>query len=279
MNKHFKLLMVIMASLIILVTSIFFSDMRALFNQARYQELLETVEEEILSANIKIVALTDYEYENSKGTRVSSGASGVVFKREGQTYYALTANHVVTSETDLDQTTYVVLGHDTLDFSDVIEEKGYVMGVADYYKSLPSMSIEYTSKIYDLAVVSFTTDKEYPVVEISNESPMHKDMVVTMSNPHGERNKVTAGKIKSKEYVTFSDNEESTVDLVVEHTALISEGSSGSALLNEKLELVGINIGGNENIYRKFLSGVAIPSDLIQKFLAEWENHHDIECN
>jgi S1-C subfamily serine protease len=72
---------------------------------------------------------------------------------------------------------------------------------------------------------------------------MHKDMFVTMSNLHGERNKVTAGKIKSKEYITFSDNEESTVDLVVEHTTLISEGSSGSALLNEKLELVGINIG------------------------------------
>lgn len=104
-------------------------------------------------------------------------------------------------------------------------------------------------------------------------------MVVTMSNPHGERNKVTAGKIKSKEYVTFSDNEESTVDLVVEHTALISEGSSGSALLNEKLELVGINIGGNKNIYRKFLSGVAIPSDLIQKFLTEWENHRKIESD
>ncbi|HEM3651524.1 S1 family peptidase [Streptococcus suis] len=246
MNKHSKLLMVIVASLIILVTSIFFSDMRALFNQARYQELLETVEEEILSANIKIVALT-------KGTRGLAGASGVIFKREGQTYYALTANHVVTSETDLDQTTYVVLGHDTLDFSDVVEEKGFVMDVADYYKSLPSMSIEYTSKIHDLAVVSFTTDKEYPVVEISNESPMHKDMAVTMSNPHGERNKVTAGKIKSKEYVTFSDNEESTVDLVVEHTALISVGSSGSALLNEKLELVGIgSVAKFENQTRPF---------------------------
>lgn len=59
---------------------------------------------------------------------------------------------------------------------------------------------------------------------------------------------------------------------IIEHTSVLSEGSSGSALLNENLEIVGINLGGSENIFRQYISGMAMPSNLILDFLEEWEH-------
>ncbi len=56
---------------------------------------------------------------------------------------------------------------------------------------------------------------------------------------------------------------------VIKYTALISEGS---ALLNKDLEIVGINIGGNVNLFRRYIiSGMAMPMDRIEDFLDEWK--------
>ncbi len=59
---------------------------------------------------------------------------------------------------------------------------------------------------------------------------------------------------------------------IIKHTAMISAGSSGSALINEDLEIVGINLGGGENIFRRFINGMAMPSNRIHAFLDEWGN-------
>ncbi len=43
----------------------------------------------------------------------------------------------------------------------------------------------------------------------------------------------------------------------------------GSALLNQNLEIVGIELEGKANIFRKFISGMMMPSDRILEFLRE----------
>lgn len=58
--------------------------------------------------------------------------------------------------------------------------------------------------------------------------------------------------------------------LIITHSSVISEGSSGSALLDEDLDIVGINLGGNKNLFHQFVSGMAIPNDQVRAFLAEW---------
>ena len=91
-----------------------------------------------------------------------------------------------------------------------------------------------------------------------------------MSNPFGKRNVVTAGRIGSHKIWHYKD-EIGTFDYtIINHSAVTSQGSSGSALLNEDMEIVGINLGGNENFFRQFISGMAIPNEQIQEFLKEW---------
>ncbi len=62
-----------------------------------------------------------------------------------------------------------------------------------------------------------------------------------MGNPHGKRNSVTAGKISSKKPRPFGDN-------------------------------AGDMLGGNENLIRQFISGMAMPSDRIRAFLEGCEH-------
>lgn len=47
----------------------------------------------------------------------------------------------------------------------------------------------------------------------------------------------------------FGDEAGKKQHAVIRHTCVLSEGSSGSALLNEDLEIVGINLGGGGIYY------------------------------
>ena len=93
-----------------------------------------------------------------------------------------------------------------------------------------------------------------------------------MSNPYGKRNIVTTGKISSRKPSLFGDEAGKMQYPIITHTSVLSEGSSGSALLNENLEIVGINLGGRENIFRQHVYGMAMPSNFILDFLEEWEH-------
>lgn len=97
--------------------------------------------------------------------------------------------------------------------------------------------------------------------------------MATISNPQGlERNTITVGKIYSKEPVPFGDKAGETQYNVIEHTAEVYQGSSGSALINEDLEIVGINLGASEDAFHHFLRGKAMPCDSILDFINDMEN-------
>ena len=60
--------------------------------------------------------------------------------------------------------------------------------------------------------------------------------------------------------------------VVYYHNVEIYPGSSGSGLLNMKLELVGINFAGNEESeydLKNFIFGLAIPMNMVYDFLNE----------
>ena len=85
-----------------------------------------------------------------------------------------------------------------------------------------------------------------------------------------ERNVITAGKVGWNKKWQYEDETGKYEYEIITHSAVTSQGSSGSALLNEDLEIVGITLGGNENFFRQFISGMAIPNDQIKAFLKEW---------
>ena len=262
----------IMILVSIIIISIFIPSIKSFYNQAMNREFIENVESNALSANIEIVQLKYRNGENSSSIAVSSGGSGVIIRKEGNRYFALTANHVISELDDVDKTEIVVMGYDHLDYKDTLNMRGEVKGIANYYKQFPEIVVEYTNTKYDLALISFISDKVYTALPLAEDVPKYGDKVASMSNPYGKRNIVTAGKISSKKLWFFKDEAGKTQYPNVKHSAIISEGSSGSALLNEDLKIVGINLGGNENLFHQFTSGMAMPNDRIHDFLEELEN-------
>lgn len=253
----------------IVIMIIVLPSIKLRYNQTMNRDFISNVESKALSANIKIIQMAHESGFNSISTSVSVGASGVIFHREGNKYFVLTANHVIASREGVDKTEIIALGSDDKDFD--IDNLG--IGVENYYEQFPVCRIEYTSEKYDLAVISFVSEEEYVVLPLSDNAPEYGDKVVVMSNPNGERNVVTAGKIKGKKNWNYENETGSFTYSVINHTALTSVGSSGSALINEDLEIVGINLGGNENIYRQFISGMAVPIDQVRLFLGEWDGY------
>lgn len=255
----------------------FLPPIKSYFNQELNKDLIQKIENELISANIEIVQLkyrngenhSSYLASSGASTSVSAGGSGVVIAKEGNRYFALTANHVILEEDDVDETQIIAMGYDDLYFANYISEVGYCMGISDYYHEFPNITVEYANDKYDLALISFVTEEEYSVLPISDKLPKYGDVVVAMSNPWGERNLVSAGKISSRRLVTFNDEAGKNQYPMIQHTAEISLGSSGSALINQDLEVVGINLGGNENIFRQYISGMAMGSDRILDFLEE----------
>lgn len=193
----------------------------------------------------------------------SKGASGVLYNNIGSTYYLLTAYHVV-KDLDKDDSLYILL----------FDEEGYNGGgLSLYYDKLPIGVVEYGDERYDLAIVSFTSERELTTITLSSQAPNFKDKVASISNPANYgRNYVSFGTITSKEPVPFGDEMDDIQFDVITHSAYLSEGSSGSMLINETLELVGINLGGAENGFGKFVGGKAMPIERIIDFLNDFNN-------
>ncbi len=269
-KKHIIILLLI-TLLVFIFNTLFLPSIKSFIYQLMNKEFIEKVEKYALPANIKIVQFQYKSRENSNMFSVSAGASGVIIGREANKYYALTAEHVIRELEDIDQTRIIVIGYDQLDMNDHLSKGGKYQGLENYYKQFPQSIVEYASEKYDLAIISFYGNKDYGVIPISSEIPKYGDVVASMSNPYRERNTVTVGKIITTKPRPFGDKGRNIQYPIVKHTAMISEGSSGSALLNENLEIVGINLGGGENIFRKFVNGMAMPSDGIRDFLDEWE--------
>ena len=137
-------------------------------------------------------------------------------------------------------------------FIDFLSKGGEHQGMHSYYEQFPEAEIEYSNDKYDLAIISFKTNENYTVLPISTEIPKYGDIVAAVGTHNGERNIVTAGKISSRKPSPFGDDEGKHQYHIIKHTALLSAGSSGSALLNKNLEIIGINLGGKENIFHVF---------------------------
>lgn len=256
---------------LILLAILFLPSIERSINVKLNGALLEKTKKEALSANIKILQLKHELGENSSSIGVSAGGSGVIIQREANKYYALTAKHVVEELDNIDKTQHIIMGYQDLDLNEHIKQGGEYQVIADYYQKFHEGVVEYSKAEYDLAIISFLSEEAYGVLPVAQKKPQYGDIVTTMSNPYGKRNVVSVGKVISKKPSPFGDEAGELQYPVIRHTAKVSEGSSGSALLNKDLEIVGINLGGNENILRKFISGMAMPSDRINSFLEEWE--------
>lgn len=220
----------------------------------------------VVSSNIGLVietiTISETTEESSSVTDKSRSdvTSGVIIKKEGNLYYALTAHHIV-KDMDDSKSLYVLL-HDEDPYQIPRE-----MPIDSYFTR--KANIVKSNEEYDLALISFNCDEDLNVVKISEDSFKKGISVSAIGNPTNKgRNYISFGTIKSKALYEYESDGMITKNCF-NHSAYISYGSSGSMLINDKLELVGINLGGSLNIFKNFKHGTSVSAEGINNFLNE----------
>lgn len=232
-----------------------------------FDEFEEKITDSIMKSNIVIVE--HEEKKESEGVIHSSygiGASGVIFKQDGDMYYALTAYHVVKDYLDAE---YFIIPYGAPTYSEYRQQSDVHVPKEEYYGQFEKATVILADENYDLAVISFKSDETLNTLSIEDVNPVYNEKIAVISNPMGERFLTTFGIIRSKEYYAFESDDEMVATKTMKHNAYIDEGSSGSVVLNHNMDVVGINIGGGTNIYNKFVYGAMVPSELILEFLVE----------
>lgn len=210
-----------------------------------YAYLTNKITTEIMSSNVTVI--NSKYYSNS----ISTG-SGVIYKKETygsiNKYYILTNNHVIDNTSN-----------------------NYEYSIKDYLNNTLTkvdnhVSLIASSSDYDLAVLSFSSDKEYKVIDLALNDPEVGDEIISLGQPEGQTNSITYGKITKYTNVT-SDGTSSNIEFKVpSHNAYLNNGSSGGALLNTDLQLVGINFAGIF-VNSEFSSGYAVQISKVKEFL------------
>jgi hypothetical protein len=248
----------LVASIVYLIYGLFYP-----FNNYKNQDFVEKVRNEAISANVMFVIVS----EESGVTNYSAGHSGVIYKRDSDKYYALTALHGISLNFGGLLPRIIVLGYDQPTYNEYVST-GDIVGLSNYYSHFSEAVLEYYDVAYDLAVVSFCSENEYAVLSIASELPEQNEPVAAIGNPHEySRNIITTGRVTSKKPVPFGINDGRIQYNVIEHSAEISDGNSGGALLNQDLKIVGINLGSTRNLLHKFVNSSAMPCDKISDFL------------
>ena len=205
--------------------NVVYDDMKTAFEQT-----------DLLSSNIGIFSKTEKDGNTSYG----ECGSGVIIKKEGGMYYALTAAHVV-SVPDSQLIVFTVNTEMKMDNIPGLEDFSVLS--QETYESMYNAEVLYKSSRDDLAVIRFSCDEELSVAELADSDPKIGDRIMCIGNPQNDffavsYGKVTSGMERFGEAQGYPSN-------VMRHTAYIQVGSSGGAAFNEQLRLCGITPGAS----------------------------------
>lgn len=220
-----------------------------------YKYLTNIITTDTIKANVKIVSTT-----KTLTTTSSSSGSGVIFCEDNDYYYALTNNHVIN---------YNIIRP--------------VYTVFDYLGNEYDAEVLFSKAEYDLAIVKFKKKNSttLKVITCSSNNISVDDEIVCLTDPLGQFNAITYGTIKSlNAKVEITDSASSNINFeVIAHSAFLNNGSSGGALLDTNLKLIGINFAGGINKdTNEFKSGYAIPINKVSEFISLY-NAKNIKLN
>lgn len=233
-------------------------------------ELSQQITREILNANINIVTKSAIKSENVEQYTYNLGASGVIIDKRDNVYYALTAYHIVKNSEDCD---YYIISYSSPRYDEYSKQFDNYCPLSEYYEQFPVADIVYCDEKYDLAIISFESKDILNLLSVAQKAPGYKEPIATIGNPEGEKFIQTYGNITSEKTVRFDTNDGAEANMVLRHNAYEAPGSSGSVVLNDKMEVIGINIGGATDFLGRFRYGVMIPSDMIQEFINDWKSN------
>lgn len=158
----------------------------------------------------------DQGQEREREFRRPGIGSGVLVRRDGNTVYVLTNNHVVGDANEI-----------TVTLADQREFAGEIVG---------------KDSRTDLALVRFETNEELPLARLGNSDNLQVgDWVMAVGNPFGFESTVTAGIISAVGRRAAPGSSISGFTDYIQTDASINPGNSGGALVNLRGEIVGIN--------------------------------------
>lgn len=185
------------------------------------------VTEVVKAAMPCVVAITNeytaYDFWYDEEYEDEANGSGIVISQNDEELLILTNYHVVEDANDL----YVK-------FIDDLEVVAYTKG---------------TAPEEDLAVVSVfledipdSTLEEIAIAALGNSDALDVgEPAIAIGNSLGYGQSVTTGVISALNCDIFADDEDITLDSLIQTDAAINPGNSGGALLNVKGEVIGIN--------------------------------------
>lgn len=208
-----------------------------------YASLTNRIAKEAMSANVTVVTRhyrSPYFYDTSI-------ASGALIENSGGMYFLLTNCHNV-------------------------RKSGYIAAeytVTDCYGNHYKATLNSADEAYDLAVLYFTPDKELSTLTLATNSPDLNITVAAIGQPGGQHNTLTYGKTSAYRPLANAEGEVSAVTFdILLHTAPSDHGSSGGAVLDGELHLVGLDFAVLHDADGNFLYTAAIPAERIAEYLA-----------
>ena len=187
---------------------------------------------------------------------IASEGSGVIYKKDGNSAYVVTNNHVVDGASQIE----IMLS----DGTKVVGE----LGGTDTYS--------------DIAVVKIASDKVTTVAEFANSDKITVgETAIAIGSPLGTdyANSVTQGIVSSlSRTVTMTNDDGETISTnAIQTDAAINPGNSGGALINIEGQVIGINSSkisstsdsGSGNSVEGM--GFAIPANDVVKIINQLE--------
>ena len=238
MKKVFQLLILFLISFIVSGCTL----VNQLFEPKIDTDTLNHISTVVLNSNLKIKTTTYTKVFNTEipGPLQGTG-SGVIIKNTDQRYYLLTNYHVV-----------------------VLSESYYHRyTVEDIYNNVSSAVLLEYDQDYDLAILRFESTEEMEVMSLARSDPKVGELVFSSGSPSGKHNIITAGEVLAYQNINNVSYE------VIIHDAVIRHGSSGSMLINQNYEIVGLNTWGfdDEEEITDYVIGGATPVSKIYEFL------------
>lgn len=129
-------------------------------------------------------------------TNHSGIGSGAIIDKKDNTYYVVTAKHVI----NVKNSKFKIFNKDT-EFSGqtVKADENVNFEIPDdkYYESMLDGKVEYVSQTDDIAIMSFEYDGNLTVLDFDNKELYVDDRIMVIGHPEGNRYRITYGYIKS----------------------------------------------------------------------------------
>lgn len=213
--------------------------------------LLINDKEEIKGTSFDKVIDSVLYIETYKNNNKSSEGTGFIYKIDSKFAYILTNEHVI-------------IGDKIKVKNNNIEKEATLLG---------------KDKYLDIAVLQIDKKKIKNKLELKNIKTTIGEKVYVIGNPLGEDylGTITSGTLSGKDRLVKTEIDEETPVImgVIQTDASINHGSSGSPLLNEKNEVIGM-------ITMKLIDeevegmGFAIPTEQILRYISDLENGKEI---